>query len=235
MIAVDLGLIDYEEALKLQTAAHEKRVFSFEEDTLFLLEHPPVITMGRSGTEGDLLVSVEELAERNIPLKRLGRGGKITCHQPGQMVAYPIISLDEGDLDIPRFVYNLEEVIIETLAGFGVRGDRIDGLRGIFVNGNKIASIGVEIRHGVSMHGISLNVFEDRSLYGYFVPCGIADRGIAFLADCTPDDTRVEMEAVKRIFLMHFVGIFKVKEIRSLAPQEFEQTLFRDGRLPEAL
>lgn len=235
MIAVDLGLIDYEQALKLQHAAHERRVFSLGEDTLFILEHPPVITMGRSGTEQDLLVSVEELAERNIPLKRLGRGGRITCHQPGQMVAYPIISLDEQDLDIPRFVCNLEEVIIETLAGFGVRGDRIDGLRGIFVNGNKIASIGVEIRHGVSMHGISLNVFENRSLYGYFIPCGIADRGVAFLADCTPAGTRVSMEAVKRVFMSHFIGIFKVKETRSLTLQELELALFRDVRLPEAL
>ena len=222
MIAVDLGVIDYESGLACQYALHEQRVHSQIDDILILLEHTPVITIGRSGTEQDLLVSGGELAARGIPVKKLGRGGKITCHYPGQLVAYPIMDLKNGNLDIPDFVNRLEEVIIATLADFGLKGERIEKLRGIFVSGNKIASIGVEIRHQVSMHGISLNVFEDNSLYGYFVPCGITDRGIEFMAQCILDGTQVSMDRVKRAFLSHFTRIFHLPVTGMLSLQEFE-------------
>ncbi|MDT8273911.1 MAG: lipoyl(octanoyl) transferase LipB [Desulfomonilia bacterium] len=224
MIAIDLGVIDYEAGLNLQHRLHEQRVNSRGDDILLLLEHTPVITIGRSGIEQDLLATEAELAARGIPVKKLGRGGKITCHYPGQLVAYPIMDLKNGNLDIPDFVNRLEEVIIATLADVGLKGERIEKLRGIFVSGNKIASIGVEIRHQVSMHGISLNVFEDNGLYGYFVPCGITDRGIEFIERCCPDGTQVSMDWVKRAFLSHFTRIFHLPGTVALSLQEFEDS-----------
>jgi lipoate-protein ligase B len=137
-----------------------------------LLEHPQVITIGKSGTEQDLLLSINELTSRNIPVRKVGRGGKITCHYPGQMGVYVIMDLRTINLDIPKFVYKLEDVIIATLGGFNIIGERIEKLRGIFVKGKKIAAIGVEIKKGIIMHGSSLNVFEDKGLYDCFVPCG---------------------------------------------------------------
>lgn len=230
MIAADLGVIDYETALNWQQTLHERRVNSQIEDTILLLEHPPVITMGRSGTEQDLLVPADELADRNIAVKRLGRGGKITCHYPGQMVAYPIMDLGRSSLDIPGFVYNLEEAIIATLAGFGVTGERIKKLRGIFVKGNKIASVGVEIRQGVSMHGISLNVFEEKGLYDCFVPCGITDRGIEYLERVAPEEIKVSMDGVKRMFLTYFVSIFSRPGTELMSLHEFEERIMCRGQ-----
>lgn len=230
MIAADLGVIDYETALTWQHALHEKRVTSQIEDIILLLEHPPVITIGRSGTEQDLRLPLDELAARDIPVKHLGRGGKITCHYPGQMVAYPIMDLGKNNLDIPGFVYNLEEAIIATLGGFGVTGERIEKLRGIFVKGNKIASIGVEIRQGVSMHGISLNVFEEKGLYDYFVPCGITDRGIEYLERKAPEEVKVSMEGVKRMFLTYFTSIFGQPGADVLSLHEFEERILCKGQ-----
>ncbi|MGC9325780.1 MAG: lipoyl(octanoyl) transferase LipB [Desulfomonilia bacterium] len=232
MIAVDLGVIDYETALRYQYTLHEKRVNSQIDDVILLLEHTPIITIGRSGTEQDLLVSEDELAKRHIPVKHLGRGGKITCHYPGQFVAYPIMDLKAYSLDIPEFVYNLEEVILATLADFGVIGERIEKLRGIFVNGNKIAAIGVEIRQGVSMHGISLNVFEETGMYEYFVPCGITDHGIEFLERSTPQGAQVSMLGVKSIFLSHFTRIFDHPDTEMLSVQEFEERAVMNGDDP---
>ena len=232
MIAADLGVIDYETALTWQHALHEQRVKSQIDDIILLLEHPPVITIGRSGTEQDLLLPLDELAARKIPVRHLGRGGKITCHYPGQLVAYPIMGLGRTNPDIHRFVRDLEEVIIATLAGFGVTGERINKLRGIFVKGNKIASIGVEIRHGVSMHGISLNVFEEKGLYDYFVPCGITDRGIEFLERIAPEEIKVSMNGVKRMFLTYFTSIFGRPCTEVLSPHDIEERIMLQGHGP---
>jgi lipoate-protein ligase B len=223
MIVVDLGVIDYDTALAYQYALHEKRVHSRMDDAILILEHPLVITIGRSGTAQDLLLPIDELAAKGVPVKSVGRGGKITCHYPGQLVAYPVMDLKRFNLDIPGFVHNLEETIIATLAGLGVKGERIEKLRGIFVGGDKIASIGVEVKQGVSMHGISLNVFKERAVYDYFVPCGIADRGIGHLECMVPCGTTLSMEGLKRIFLSHFRRIFGYADTEMLSLHELEK------------
>ncbi len=223
MIVADLGVIDYDTALAYQYALHEKRVHSQIDDAILILEHPMVITIGKSGTAQDLLLSIEELAAKGVPVKSVGRGGKITCHYPGQLVAYPVMDLNRFNLDIPGFVYNLEETIIAALADFGVKGERIEKLRGIFVGGNKIASIGVEIKQGVSMHGISLNVFKENAGYNYFVPCGITDRGIEHLECIVPYGAPLSMEGVKRAFLLHFRRIFGYADMEMFSLQELEK------------
>ncbi len=208
MKAVDLGVIDYGTALDIQTLAHDLRAGSWDEDILFVLEHEPVLTMGRRGGHDDLLVTESELADRGVPLYRLSRGGKITCHYPGQLVAYPVIGMEKFQGDVPRFVTILEGVIIQTLADFEVQGGRIPEHRGVFVGTDKIASIGIEIRDRVTLHGISLNVREDLRLYRMFVPCGIRDKGVTFLEKVCPSGFPISMESVKASFLTHFARAF---------------------------
>ncbi|MBW2637559.1 MAG: lipoyl(octanoyl) transferase LipB [Deltaproteobacteria bacterium] len=213
MIAVDLGRVSYDEGLSRQKQIHNERVAGRASDTVILLEHDPVITIGKSGGEKDLLVSEENISERGIDIRRVNRGGKITCHYPGQLVVYPIIDLSEYGNDIHAFVYNLEEVIIRTLTDFGVVGERISRLRGIFVGNNKIAAIGIEIKNSVTMHGLAFNVVEDWSLYSLFIPCGITDKGITFLESCVGPDTKFNMEIIKERVLHHFSDIFQ-KDIK---------------------
>lgn len=209
MIAVDLGRIPYDEGLFLQEQTHKERVAGRTGDTVILLEHDPVITIGKSGGEEDLLVSEENISERGIDIRRVNRGGKITCHYPGQLVVYPIIDLSGYGNDIHAFVYNLEEVIIRTLTDFGVVGERISGLRGIFVGNNKIAVIGIEVKNSVTMHGFSFNVVEDWNLYSLFIPCGITDRGITFLESCVGPDMKLHMGMIRERVLHHFSDIFE--------------------------
>ncbi len=211
MIAADLDVIEYETALRYQYAIHDKRVRSQIDDTIFLLEHPPVLTMGKSGGKHDLLVPENELESRGVPLYQLNRGGKITCHYPGQLVVYFILGIDKYNNNVHEFVANLEEVIIWTIADFGVKGERSPANRGIFVGNNKIAAIGIEISHGVTMHGIALNVLENKSLYSLFVPCGLADKGIACLQKCSPFGASIAMGDVRTSFLNHFSTIFREK------------------------
>jgi lipoate-protein ligase B len=213
MIAVDLGRVSYDEGLSHQEQTHNKRVAGRVGDTVILLEHDPVITIGKSGGEEDLLVSKEIISERGIDIRRVNRGGKITCHYPGQLVVYPIMDLSGYGNDIHAFVYNLEEVIIRTLTDFGVMGERISRLRGIFVDNNKIAAIGIEVRNSVTMHGFALNVVEDWSLYSMFIPCGITDKGVTFLEHCVGPDTKFTMEMIRERVLHHFSDIFQ-KDIK---------------------
>jgi lipoate-protein ligase B len=213
MIAVDLGRVSYDEGLSRQEQTHTERVAGRAGDTVILLEHDPVITIGKSGGVGDLLVPEEEISERGIDIRWVNRGGKITCHYPGQLVVYPIMDLSGYGDDIHAFVYNLEEVVIRTLTDFGVVGERISRLRGIFVGNNKIAAIGIEVRNSVTMHGFSFNVIEDWSLYSLFVPCGITDRGVTFLERCVGPDTKVTMGMIRKRVLHHFSEIFQ-KDIK---------------------
>jgi lipoate-protein ligase B len=234
MIAVDLGIIEYEAALGMQHTAHDLRVGSWAEDVLFILEHTPVLTMGKSGGNHDLLITEHELSKRGIPLFRLNRGGKITCHYPGQLVAYPVMRTERFHGDVHQFVSSLEEIIIKTLADFGIEGERLPEHRGVFVGSDKIASVGVEIKDRVTMHGISLNVHEDLNLYRLFVPCGIHDKGITFMEKLCPSQISICMESVKVSFLHHFASVFKVYLPNILDRVTFERRYmpFRITRIP---
>lgn len=213
MIIMDLGRVSYDEGLSCQEQTHNERVAGRTSDSVILLEHDPVITIGKSGKRKEILVSEENISERGIDIRRVNRGGKITCHYPGQLVVYPIIDLSGYKNDIHAFVYNLEEVIIRTLADFEVMGERISRLRGVFVGNNKIAAIGIEVRNSVTMHGFALNVVEDWSLYSLFIPCGITGKGITFLESCVGPNTKFNMAMIKERVLQHFSDIFQ-KDIK---------------------
>ena len=177
-----LGRVDYEEAWALQRRMAIRRATGEIEDTLLLLEHPPVYTTGRR-THGDrLLVPTEALG---APLLEVDRGGDITFHGPGQLIAYPIIGLGARPRGVQAYVRGLEETVIRTLAGYGIEAERDEKLTGVWIGRDKVAAIGVRVsRPGgaaggwVSSHGLALNVSVDLAWFERIVPCGIADRGV---------------------------------------------------------
>ncbi|MFP4071031.1 MAG: lipoyl(octanoyl) transferase LipB [Desulfovibrionales bacterium] len=182
MRITDLGVTDFQTALTRQMERVEE-VIQGAEPSLFLVEHPPVITLGRSADWSNLLLTPEALEKLGIQLVRIGRGGDITCHYPGQLVAYPIFRLDRRPGGVRRFFSDLEEVVIRVLAGLGVNGERLEGTAGVFVQGRKIASMGIAVKRWVSFHGVSLNLKGNRALFSTIVPCGLTGVSMTSLED----------------------------------------------------
>jgi lipoyl(octanoyl) transferase len=177
-----LGTVAYQPTWELQDELAEQRRSRRIGDRLLLVEHFPVYTIGRGGDAANLLASPERLREIGAEFIRVDRGGDITFHGPGQLVAYPIVELRDP-LDLRRYVRSLEEAIIATAAAFGVEAGRLDGLTGVWVGSNrKLAAIGVRVRRGVTTHGLALNVNTDLRWFTEMVPCGIADKEVTTLA-----------------------------------------------------
>ena len=169
----ELGRIDYARAFELQQQLIAERKQSLIDDQLLLLEHPHVITIGRNGREENLLASGEILERAGIAFHATDRGGDITYHGPGQLVGYPILDLREWKRDVGAYVRGIEQVIIDTLADFGIAAGRIPKLTGVWVGERKVAAIGVHISRWVTSHGFALNVDTDLSYFQYIVPCGL--------------------------------------------------------------
>jgi len=178
----NLGLVPYGEALARQQGLHERRKRGEIEDTLLLLEHPHVITLGRAANRAHVLADEPERAARGVELFETGRGGDVTYHGPGQLVGYPILSLAPDRCDVRRYVRDLEEVLIRAARDFGVEAGRTAGLTGVWAGGEKLAAIGVRISRWVTMHGFAVNVTTDLDYFGLIVPCGIRDYGVTSLA-----------------------------------------------------
>lgn len=175
-LVVDLGLRKYAEALAFQRAVAESRIAKrIDRDVLILVEHPPVITLGRTAKDAHLIASREELAARGVELFEVERGGDVTFHGPGQLVGYPIVDLTEHKRDLHWYLRQVEEVIIRAVAGLGVKAERKAGKTGVWTRGRKLASIGVHARQWVTWHGFALNVTTNLSYFDLMVPCGIAD------------------------------------------------------------
>jgi lipoyl(octanoyl) transferase len=170
----ELGAIGYREAFGLQEKLAADVRGDILKETLLLLEHPLVYTMGRSGSDGNVL-------DPSIEVVRVNRGGDVTCHAPGQLVGYPIINLGLRGKDLRRHLRFLEELLILTAADFGVRAYRVEGRTGVWTDWGKLASIGVGVRHWVTMHGFALNVSNDLAPFRRIHPCGIALCPIASL------------------------------------------------------
>jgi lipoyl(octanoyl) transferase len=171
---VDLGLVEYDEALAFQRDVAAARIDGrIPEDVLILCEHPAVVTMGRSAKAANLLLSEGALTARGIALREVERGGDVTLHAPGQLVGYPIIDLTRHKQDLHWYLRTLEQVMIDALGACGVTAGRREGLTGVWVDDRKIASIGVHARAWVTWHGFALNVTTDLSLFDVMVPCGI--------------------------------------------------------------
>lgn len=190
MESVWLGCVEYGKALDLQLACLERRADGEIPDTLLLLTHPHVYTFGRAGNPANLLVPQDELARDGISVERVGRGGDVTYHGPGQLVGYPIVHLARPD--VHRFVRSIEEALIEALGRFGVDSGRIDGLTGVWVNGRKIASIGVGVKRWVTYHGFALNVSTDLSYFDRIHLCGLHGRRATSIREETGVDVPFE-------------------------------------------
>jgi lipoyl(octanoyl) transferase len=204
--ATYLGRVSYEDGLRLQ----EERVAAVQAgealEALFLLEHEPVLTLGRNASEENIVASSESLDRMGIRVHECGRGGDVTYHGPGQLVGYPILNLAPDRKDVWKYVRNLEEAIIRTLAVHGIEGRRFERLTGVWVGQEKIAAIGVRISRWVTSHGFALNVSTNLEHFDTIVPCGIRDYGVTSLAELLEDPP--VLPAIAREMAEHFAAIF---------------------------
>ncbi|MBX3382350.1 MAG: lipoyl(octanoyl) transferase LipB [Phycisphaeraceae bacterium] len=193
--AINLGRMEYERAYAEQelwvARIIEDRARAAREHgcgVLLLVEHPPVITVSRrAGAGAHLLASPAALAAAGVEVRETDRGGDITYHGPGQQVVYPILDLNLLNLGLHEYMRTLEQAVIDTLAGYGVVGERDPGATGVWVGGEKICAMGVRVRRWVSMHGLALNVTTDLSHFGFIVPCGLVGRGVTSLRTILAD------------------------------------------------
>ena len=172
----DLGLVPYAEALALQSDLVGRRRAGDIPDQLLLLQHPHVITLGTASSRAHIVADQSRLQEMGIDLVDVGRGGDVTYHGPGQLVGYPILDLKPDRKDVHRYLRDLESVLVHTLGEMGIQGEPVPDLTGVWVDGRKIAAIGVRISSGwITSHGFALNVSNDLSFFETIVPCGIQD------------------------------------------------------------
>ncbi|GMV23251.1 MAG: octanoyltransferase [Acidimicrobiia bacterium] len=208
MIFERLGRVEYADGLQRQAKLVEARRAGEIPDTVLLLEHPPVITLGVKTRQGPnhIIASPGELAREGVAVHETGRGGDVTYHGPGQLVAYPILDLRPDRCDVHRYVRDLEEVLIRALADFGIEGARVQELSGVWVGPagreRKIAAIGVRISRWITSHGFALNVSTDLRHFRLIVPCGIADRGVTSIQQELGRDVSMEdvMSSVEHAF-----------------------------------
>jgi lipoate-protein ligase B len=203
----DCGLAEYREVLGLQQELQEQRRAGQIGDTVLIVEHPAVITLGARKSANKLLVSPGELARRNIDLVEIRRGGGATAHNPGQLVFYPILHLQELRLDINQYVRTLEAIGIELLGGLGVESGRRKGFPGLWTGERKIASIGVRVSRFVTCHGMAINIQNDLSIFNLMIPCGLD--GVQMTSVQKETGKKHDMEQIKTRLgerLVHYVG-----------------------------
>ncbi|HSB61847.1 MAG TPA: lipoyl(octanoyl) transferase LipB [Vicinamibacteria bacterium] len=206
-----LGRLAYAEGLEVQADLVARRQAGEVPDTLLLLEHEPVFTLGRNARRENVLLPEEALRARGFEVFETGRGGDVTYHGPGQVVGYPIVDLSPDRRDVHRYVRDLEEVMGRTCADYGIAGRRIPGRTGTWVGGEKIGAIGVRIARWVTSHGFAFNVTTDLAPFGLIVPCGIREGGVTSLERLL--GRPVPLEEVMHRLAGHFAAVFE----RSLA------------------
>ncbi|MCX6640021.1 MAG: lipoyl(octanoyl) transferase LipB [bacterium] len=214
-----LGLVRYDAAYSLQRELWQRRVKNEIPDQLLLLEHEPVITLGRNSQVKHLLVKLDFLHERGIDVREVDRGGDVTYHGPGQLIGYPIINLSPTRMDVLLYLRDLEDVLIKVLAKFHILADRNAGRTGVWVGERKIASIGVKISRWVTYHGFALNVSTDLQAFEYIIPCGLS--GVSMTTMSQEIGTMVEIADV--------AGAVELEMRRKFDP-EFNATLLHLNR-----
>jgi lipoate-protein ligase B len=208
LLVLNLEREPYERAWKLQHALVKARQEGRIDDILILLEHEPVITLGRMADARHVLASAEQLRQTGITVQRIERGGDATYHGPGQLVGYPILSLEEHYLGVSDYMHALEEVLIRTLADFGLPAERRKGNIGVWVRGAKIAALGARVERGVTYHGFALNVTTNLAHFAFIVPCGLADAQVTSMQQQL--GKTVDMQVVRGRVTWHFGQAFAV-------------------------
>ncbi len=207
---LDIGNFPYQEAYELQKNMVKKRKNNEISDTLMFVEHPPVITLGRSSEQlNNLLLSRTELEEKGVELYETSRGGDITYHGPGQLVCYPILDLKNHMQDLHVVVNQYEEVLINVLKLYGIKADRKSGYTGVWVGNKKIAALGIGVKNWITYHGIALNVNNDLTPFSYIIPCGIQNAGVTSMKQHLKTD--VNMEELKFNLTNEFSELFQMK------------------------
>ena len=206
---IDIGLIDYSNAFDLQLKILDIVLQQDVPGCILLLEHKPVITIGNSQSRKNLISSEESLTSQGIELIQSNRGGDVTFHGPGQLVCYPIINLAKFDRDLTNFVYNLEQVIINVLDEYKIKGTRINKIRGVFVGKNKVASIGIHVKKWITLHGFSLNISVDLGYYKNIIACGLSDYEQISMEKLL--DKKIPLSFVKELVLKNFAAVFNVR------------------------
>ena len=210
---VDAGRIPYGPACELQRQLVEARKARVIPDVLLLCEHPHVFTLGRNGKREHLLVSGDRLARENVELHATNRGGDITYHGPGQIIAYPILDLGDHRRDVRWYVEQLEEIMIRTTADFGIAARRVEGRHGVWVDApggeEKIGALGVHISRWVTSHGLAYNVSTDLRYFDWIVPCGIRDKRATSLAHLT--GRTLACDQVRERMMAHFADVFGLR------------------------
>lgn len=221
---IDLGLIDYKEAWDFQTSLHRQLIENKragypvpQVHYLLLCEHPPVFTLGKSGSDENLKIDENDLAERKIDYYKINRGGDITFHGPGQLVGYPILDLDLIFTDVHKYIRSLEEIIIRVLSKHGITGSRNTSYTGVWVDegkvsghAKKICAIGVHLSRWVTMHGFAFNVNTDLSYFNHIVPCGIADPDKSVCSLSSLLQKEVNLHDVKNEVILEFAKLFEL-------------------------
>jgi lipoyl(octanoyl) transferase len=234
IIFKDLGNIEYGTAWELQEnymkqglevkSARFNNVHSDNRmipNYLFLCEHPHVYTLGKSGVIENLLINDQRMKDLNVSFYKTNRGGDITYHGPGQMVAYPVLDLEQFKTDLGWYMRSLEEAVILTIGEYGIEAGRLPGSTGVWLepdtaHARKICAMGVRSSRWITMHGLALNVNTDLQFFNYIVPCGIVDKGVTSMAKEL--GTVVDEQEVKRIFLEKFAETFDLKFVAQKEP-----------------
>lgn len=211
---LDLGVIDYSEALKIQYELVNKRRLDEIADSVLIVEHLPVFTIGRGGSRKNLLVTEEYLGKQGISVIDVDRGGDITFHSPGQLVVYPILDLKKRTKDLHKYLRDLEEVVISFLRKYTVTGIRIAGATGVWGRDKKIASIGIAAKDWITYHGLSVNINNDTRFFSMINPCGMEGLKVTSLKEVLGRE--IHQDPAKRILLGEFNRIFGIEEVRSI-------------------
>lgn len=220
LLVKKLGRVEYGAALEVQKETELAVKAGRQSDTLLLLEHPHTLTVGRRGDNAGILLSQESLAARGVTVFETNRGGKITYHGLGQIVGYPVINLSPDREDVHRYVRELEEVLIRTLADFAIPAFRIEGFTGVHTSRGKVAAIGVHIARWITTHGFAVNVNTDLSFFNLIIACD--GEQVTSMEDLLGHE--VEMSEVEDRIVSHFANVFEMQ------PQEFDRQDARTAR-----
>ncbi len=211
---VSLGKVEYDDALKIQTAKATSLLNDKSNDqTIYTVEHPPTITIGRAGIPEHIVASESRLKELGIKTYKVDRGGDVTYHGPGQLVIYPILHLDPWGNDVGKYVFMLEEVVIRSLKEQGIRSERLGGLPGVWVDDKKICAIGARARRRISRefvtsHGLALNINTNLNHFATIIPCGITNKGVTSVAEEL--STKVTLADWEKQLLHAFAEVFQM-------------------------
>ena len=228
-----LHVVTYENGMRLQQLLVESRQRDAIDDQLLLLEHPPVITLGRGGKAENLLASPVALQQQGVRFFETTRGGDITYHGPGQIVGYPILHLGEGNRDVRKYVWKLEEVLIRTVADYGITAARVDGKRGIWVGNDKIAAIGVRIARWVTSHGWALNVSTNLDHFRLITPCGLHGTGVTSIE--REIGRSVPVAEVRERLAQHFADVFERELVARAESIRLVKIVVHDDRADRVL